>query len=162
MRIPRMCALAGTAAVAVGVAAAPAAGAFPSTDSLGPPPADCSVDAAQVAQDTPAPENMPEFPGWTVTDRSDPCGNLGYIVLDTRGGTVSSPSTVLLYHRGVPVATQPEAGLPAEVTGHSDFHVVVEQWTAPPPGGANADAPSHSTVFVWNPFTSDVAPIRLP
>lgn len=162
MRTPGKLALTGAAGLALSVAAAPAAGAAPSTDSLGPPPAGCSVDAEQVAQDTPAPENMPDFPGWTVTDQSDPCGNLGYIVLDTEGGTVSSPSTVLLYHRGAPVVTQPEAGPPAEVTGGSDFHVVVEQWTAPPPGGANADAPSHSTVFVWNPFTSDVAPLRLP
>ncbi len=162
MHAPRRLALAGAAALTLGVVAAPAAGAFPATDSLGPPPADCSVDVEQVAQDTPPPEGVPTFEGWVVTDQVDPCGNLGYVVLDTKGGTGSSPSAVLLYHRGAQVATQPESGLPAEVTGYSDFHVVVEQWTAPPVGTPNAESPSHSTVFVWNPFAGDVAPIPLP
>ncbi|WP_182346751.1 hypothetical protein [Tomitella gaofuii] len=162
MRIPGKLALTGAAVLTLGVAAAPAATALPSTDSLGPPPAGCAVDADRVAQDTPPPEGMPTFEGWVVTDLAAPCGNLGYIVLDTKGGTGSSPSAVLLYHRGTPTATQPEPGLPAEVTGSSGFHVVLQQWTAPPPGVPNADAPSRSTLFVWNPFAGDVAPIPLP
>lgn len=158
-RTARRTAAAAALAIGAATALAPAAGAWPSTDSLGPPPAGCAVNAQQVADDTPPPPGMNgHFTGWTVTEVSDPCGNLGYILLDTAHGTGSSLSEVLLYHRGAPLPTQPVADLPATVTGHSDFHVVVRQWTAPPPGVPNAEAPHTDTVFVWNPFTGDVTP----
>lgn len=162
MTYARKLTLAAAAAVGLSAALAPAANAAPSTDSLGPPPADCEVDTAALAEETPAPEGMDDFPGWTVGDTSDPCGNLGYVVLDTEGGTGSSPNTIVLFHRGETVPTQPEGTEPAEVTGHSDFHVVVETHGEPADGVSNAEAPTTSTAYVWNPLESDVVPVDVP
>ena len=71
-------------AVAAGLLAAmaPAANAV-NTDSLGGPPADCEVDVAKVAEETPGPF---DDEGWTVGEHSNLCGNLGFLVLETEGG----------------------------------------------------------------------------
>lgn len=150
-------AAAAAAALALGPAAV-AAGAAPSSDSLGPPPPGCEVDLDALAAETPP----PDFPGWQVTDSSDLCGNLGFAVLDTAGGTGSSPTAVVLMHRGEPVPTQPGGEQPAQVLDASDFHVIVETRGAPDPDDANAEAPTTATMYLWNPFDSDVVPIRLP
>lgn len=146
------------AAVAVGLmaAVAPAANAV-NTDSLGGPPADCEVDVAAVAEETPGPF---EEVGWTVGEHANLCGNLGYLFLETEGGTVSSPTRVLLYHHGEQVATQPGDTPRVLLGGASDFHVAlrIQQDPGPEP---NAEAEYLTTVYVWNPFAGngDATPI---
>lgn len=141
------------AALAVGLAVAvtPAANAV-NTDSLGGPPADCEVDVARVAEETPGPfENV----GWVVGQHANLCGNLGYLFLETEGGTVSSPTKVLLYHHGEQVATQPGDTPRVLLGGTSDFHVALRIQQPPAGGEANADAGYLTTVYVWNPFAGD-------
>lgn len=140
-------------AVAAGLLAAmaPAANAI-NTDSLGGPPADCNVDVEAVATATPGPF---EDVGWTVGEHSNLCGNLGYLVLETEGGTVTSPTKVLLYHHGKQVATQPADDTRVLVGGHSDFHVALRFQQPPADDEANADAGYLTTVYVWNPFAGD-------
>lgn len=141
------------AAFAVGLmaAAAPAANAV-NTDSLGGLPADCEVDVANVAEETPGPF---DDEGWTVGEHSNLCGNLGFLVLETEGGTVTSPTKVLLYHHGKQVATQPADEGRVLVGGHSDFHVALRFQQPPADDEANADAGYLTTVYVWNPFAGD-------
>lgn len=145
-----------TAAAALGlsVGLAPAAHAAPSTDSLGPAPAGCAVDTEKLAKEAPKPSA--EHPGWTVAEHVNECGNLGYVLLETTGGTVSSPSSVILLHRGKPVATQPAHDVRIKVGSHSDFHVELGFQQRPAEGQANADARYQNTAYVWNPLTSDV------
>lgn len=138
-------------------AGVPAANAV-NTDSLMGPPAGCGVDVHKVAEQTPGP-----FPGvdWAVGHSANLCGNLGFIFLETQGGTVSSPTKVLLYHRGEPVTTQP-GNTPRVLLGkHSDFHVELRIQQEPPAGEPNANATYLSTVYVWNPFAGagDATPI---
>ena len=146
-------------ALAVGLTAAtaPAANAV-NTDSLGGPPAGCEVDVEQVAAETPGPF---EGVGWTVGEHGNLCGNLGYLFLETEGGTGSSPTKVLLYHHGEQVATQPGDTPRVLLGGHSDFHVALRIQQPPAEDEANADADYLTTVYVWNPFAGDgdVTPI---
>lgn len=132
-------------------ATAPAASAV-NTDSLTGPPADCDVDVEQVADQTPGP--FPDV-GWTVGETGNLCGNLGYVFLETEGGTASSPTEVLLYHHGEQVATQPGDTPRVLLGAHSDFHVELRIQQEPEDGQANADAEYLSTVYVWNPFAGD-------
>lgn len=147
------------AACAAGLLAtiAPTAGAV-NTDSLGGPPADCSVDVAAVAAETPGPF---EGVGWTVGEHENLCGNLGFLFLETERGTVSSPTKVVLYHRGEQVATQPGDTPRVLLGGHSDFHVALRIQQQPAEDEANADATYLTTVYVWNPFAGggDATPI---
>ena len=151
---------AAVAAAGVAVAMAPAAVAL-NTDSLTPPPPDCSVDVQRIASETPGP-----FPGvgWDVGAHANLCGDLGFLFLETAGGTVSSPTRVVLFHRGERVATQP-GNTPRVLLGqHSNFHVELRIQQEPAPGQPNAAATYNSTVYVWNPFagTGDATPIPLP
>ncbi|KAA0918506.1 hypothetical protein [Dietzia sp. ANT_WB102] len=138
-------------------AGAPAATAV-NTDSLMGPPAGCGVDVQRVAEQTPGP-----FPGvgWTVGKSANLCGNLGFLFLETRGGTGSSPTKVLLYHHGAQVATQPGSTPRVLLGQHSDFHVELRIQQEPPAGEPNANATYLSTVYVWNPFAGegDATPI---
>ena len=144
--------LTATACVAGLIAAvAPAANAI-NTDSLGGPPAGCEVDVEQVAEETPGPF---DGVGWTVGEHGNLCGNLGYLFLETEGGTVSSPTKVLLYHHGEQVATQPGDTPRVLLGGHSDFHVALRIQQPPAEGEANADAGYLTTVYVWNPLAGD-------
>lgn len=147
------------AALAAGLlaAAAPAASAV-NTDSLMPPPADCAVDTQKIADETPGPF---EGVGWTVGESGNLCGNLGYLFLETEGGTATSPTKVVLFHRGAPVATQPAADRRVLLGGHSDFHVALRIQQPPAEGEPNAAATYLSTVYVWNPFAGngDATPI---
>lgn len=129
-------------------AVAPAASAV-NTDSLAPPPGDCSVDVQRIASETPGP-----FPGvgWTVGQSGNLCGELGYLFLETAGGTVSSPTNVVLFHRGQRVATQPGTTPRVLLGQHSDFHVELRIALEPVPGQPNAGADYQSTVYVWNPL----------
>ena len=138
-------------------AVAPAASAI-NTDSLGGPPADCAVDVAKVADETPGPF---DDVGWTVGEHGNLCGNLGYLFLETEGGTVTSPTKVLLYHRGEQVATQPAGEVRTLLGGHSDFHVALRIQQPPAEGEPNAAATYLTTVYVWNPFAGngDASPI---
>lgn len=132
-------------------AVAPAATAI-NTDSLGGPPAGCEVDVEQVAEETPGPF---DGVGWTVGEHGNLCGNLGYLFLETEGGTVSSPTKVLLYHHGEQVATQPGDTPRVLLGGHSDFHVALRIQQPPAEGEANAEAGYLTTVYVWNPLAGD-------
>ena len=132
-------------------AVAPAANAI-NTDSLGGPPAGCEVDVEQVAEETPGPF---DGVGWTVGEHGNLCGNLGYLFLETEGGTVSSPTKVLLYHHCEQVATQPCDTPRVLLGGHSDFHVALRIQQPPAEGEANADAGYLTTVYVWNPLAGD-------
>lgn len=147
------------AALAAGLMAAmaPAANAV-NTDSLMGPPADCEVDVQQVADSTPGPF---EDVGWRVGEHANLCGNLGYLFLETDGGTGSSPTKVLLYHHGERVATQPGDTPRVLLGGHSDFHVALRIQQPPADDEANADADFLTTVYVWNPFAGngDAMPI---
>lgn len=147
------------AALAAGLlaAGAPAANAV-NTDSLMPPPPNCVVDVQRVATETPGP-----FPGvgWTVGQNDNLCGELGYLFLETAGGTVSSPTKVVLFHRGQQVATQP-GDTPRVLLGqHSNFHVELRIQQEPAAGQPSAAAEYLSTVYVWNPFAGagDAMPI---
>ena len=138
-------------------AAAPVAGAV-NTDSLGGPPAGCEVDVNRVAEETPGPF---EGVGWTVGQHANLCGNLGYLFLETEGGTVSSPTKVLLFHHGEQVATQPGDTPRVLLGGTSDFHVALRIQQDPGPGRPNAETEYLTTVYVWNPFAGegDATPI---
>ncbi|GLB64809.1 hypothetical protein NCCP2495_26890 [Dietzia sp. NCCP-2495] len=132
-------------------AVAPTANAI-NTDSLGGPPAGCEVDVEQVAEETPGP-----FPdtGWTVGEHGNLCGNLGYLFLETEGGTLTSPTKVLLYHHGEQLATQPGDTPRVLLGGHSDFHVALRIQQPPAEDEPNAEATYATTVYVWNPFAGD-------
>ncbi|MCT1711813.1 hypothetical protein M3B38_07440 [Dietzia cinnamea] len=73
---------AAVAAAGVVVAVAPTAAAV-NTDSLMPPPPNCSVDVQRIASETPGP-----FPGvgWDVGAHGNLCGELGFLFLETAGG----------------------------------------------------------------------------
>ena len=139
-----------SAAVAAGLlaSAVPAASAV-NTDSLAPPLGRCDVDVQRVAAETPGP-----FPGvgWTVGQQGNLCGELGYLFLETAGGTVSSPTTVVLFHRGEKTATQPGATPRVLLGQRGDFHVELRVQQEPVPGQPNAAAHYDSTMYVWNPF----------
>lgn len=147
------------AALAAGLFAAgvPAAGAV-NTDSLMPAPPNCSVDVERIADQTPGP-----FPGvgWVVGQQGNLCGELGYLFLETDGGTTSSPTRVVLFHRGEQVVTQPGQTPRVLLGQHSDFHVELRIQQEPAAGQPNADATYLSTVYVWNPFAGagDATPI---
>ena len=151
----------GVAVAAIGLAGvgAPAASAV-NTDSLSPPPP-CSVDVQRIAAETSGP-----FPGvgWSVGQQGNLCGELGFLFLETAGGTGSSPTRVVLFHRGSPVHTQP-GNTPRVLLGsHGDFHVELRIQQPPPNDLPNAFAPYESTVFVWNPFAGagDATRIDMP
>ncbi len=144
------------AALGLAVATAPGAAALPSTDSLMPPSAGCSVDVDRLADQTPAPAN---HPGWSAEQTANVCGNLGYVFLETKGGTGSSPTKVVLFHRGEPVATQPAANARVLLGGTSDFHVALRVQQPPAAGEPNAAAGYLTTVYAWNPFIADASPI---
>lgn len=141
------------AALAAGLmgAVAPAASAV-DTSSLTGPPAGCEVDTQRVAEETPGPF---EGVGWTVGETGNLCGNLGYLFLETEGGTASSPTKVLLYHHGEQVATQPADDVRVLLGGHSDFHVALRFQEPLPEDAAHADATFATTVYAWNPFAGD-------
>ena len=139
-------------------AGAPAASAI-DTSSLTPPPADCAVDAEKVADETPHPI---EGVDWVVGEKGDLCGNLGYLFLETEGGTGSSPTQVVLFHRGEKTATQPEGDRRVLLGGHSDFHVELRIQQPPAEDQANAEATYATTFFVWNPFAGDATAVALP
>lgn len=147
------------AALAAGLlaAGAPVASAV-NTDSLMPPPRDCAVDVQRVATETPGP-----FPGvgWSVGQNGNLCGELGYLFLETAGGTVSSPTKVVLFHRGLQVATQPGSTPRVLLGQHSDLHVELRIQQEPAAGQPNAAAEYLSTVYVWNPFAGagDATPV---
>lgn len=147
------------AAIAAGLlaAGAPAATAL-NTDSLMPKPADCAVDTQRIADETPGP-----FEGvkWTVGENGNLCGELGYLFLETERGTASSPTKVMLFHRGQPVATQPGDGVRVLLGGHSDFHVSLKVQQPLPEDQPSAAATYLTTVYVWNPFAGagDATPI---
>lgn len=158
VRTPNVRALTATALTAGLLASwAPAASAV-NTDSLMPPPAGCSVDVQRIAAQTPGP-----FPGvgWTVGQSGNLCGELGYLFLETAGGTVSSPTRVVLFHRGEQVATQPGTTPRVLLGQHSDFHVELRVQQEPVAGQPNAEAVYASTIYVWNPFAGagDATPI---
>ncbi|AWH97565.1 LppP/LprE family lipoprotein [Dietzia psychralcaliphila] len=139
------------------VAVSPVASAV-NTDSLMSPPAGCAVDVQRIAAQTPGP-----FPGvgWTVGQSGNLCGELGYLFLETAGGTGSSPTRMVLFHRGVEVATQPGATPRVLLGQHSNFHVELRIQQEPAAGQPNAAAGYASTIYVWNPFAGagDATPI---
>lgn len=147
------------AALASGLlaAGAPAAMAV-NTDSVMPPPADCDVDTQRFADETPGP-----FPGvgWTVGANGNLCGELGYLFLETDGGTGSSPTKVLLFHRGHPVPTQPADDVRVLLGGHSNNHVSLKFQQPLPEDTPIADTSYLTTVYVWNPFAGpgDATPV---
>lgn len=147
------------AALAVGLlgAVAPAASAV-DTSSVTGPPADCAVDTQRVADETPGP--FPDV-GWTVGATGNLCGNLGYLFLETEGGTGSSPTKVLLYHHGQQVATQPRDDVRVLLGGTGDAHVSLK-FQQPLPEDQPAAAISYATtVYVWNPVAGagDATPV---
>lgn len=141
------------AALAAGLlgAVSPAASAV-NTDSLTGPPVDCAVDTQKVADETPGP--FPDV-GWTVGENGNLCGNLGYLFLETEGGTGSSPTKVLLYHHGQQVATQPADDARVLLGGTSDFHVSLKFQQPLPEDQPAAAATYATTVYVWNPFAGE-------
>lgn len=146
-------------ALAAGVMAAmaPVANGV-STDSLGGPPLDCSVDTQRIANETPGPfEGVP----WTVGAHGNLCGELGYLFLETERGTASSPTKVLLFHRGQPVVTQPRDDVRVLLGGQSPFHVSLKFQQPLPEDTPSAGATYLTTVYVWNPFAGngDATPV---
>lgn len=139
-------------------AGAPAASAI-DTSSLAPPPADCAIDAEAIAAETPHPIESAE---WSVGEQGNVCGNLGYLFLETKGGTASSPTQVVLFHRGEQTATQPAGDSRVLLGGESDFHVELRVQQEPEEGDANAEATYASTVYVWNPVAADATAVPLP
>jgi hypothetical protein len=135
------------------------------SDATGPPPATtvparseptCGVDpGAEAITDAigAVPPAFDGFPGWAYGGASnfDPCAALSYALLDTEGGTGSSPVQVMLFHDGTYVGTATECALPfTTVTGTSTDSVTIEyRW--PRPGDSNA-APSGlaSVAFRWS------------
>lgn len=148
------------AGAGVAVTVAPTAAAV-NTDSLMPPPANCSVDVQRIASETPGPFLGV---GWVVGAHANLCGDLGFLFLETEGGTVSSPTRVILFHRGERVATQPGETPRVLLGQHSNFHVELRVQQEPAPGQPNAAASYNSTVYVWNPFAGigDATPVPLP
>src|SRR5699024_4728360 len=106
----------------------------------------------RVAEETPGPF---EGVGWTVGETGNLCGNLGYLFLETEGGTASSPTKVLLYHHGEQVATQPADDVRVLLGGHSDFHVALRFQEPLPEAAAQAGATCASSVYARNPFAGD-------
>lgn len=147
------------AALAAGLlaAGAPAATAL-NTDSLMPLPGDCEVDTQKIADETPGPF---EDVGWTVGANDNLCGELGYLFLETEGGTGSSPTKVLLFHRGETVATQPRDDVRVLLGGTSDFHVSLKFAQPLPEDQPNVNRDYATTVYVWNPFAGegDASPV---
>ena len=139
-------------------AGAPAASAI-DTSSLAPPPADCAIDAEAIADETPHPIEGVE---WAVGEQGNVCGNLGYLFLETEGGTAGSPTQVVLFHRGEQTATQPAGDSRVLLGGESDFHVELRVQQEPEEGDANAEATYASTFYVWNPFAADATAVPLP
>lgn len=151
------------------IALAPAAGAQSVEDPFGDitgslgGPVPCDIDPAQVAADTPGPfPDRPEV-GWTVGEHNDLGSNVGYLFLETEGGTGSSPTKVLLYHHCELTGTQTSDKSARRVLGSSSqFHVSVGEWHAPPEGEPNAAATFDYTVYVWNPVANDMTGIDVP
>lgn len=132
------------------------------TGSLGGP-VPCDIDPGQVAADTPGPfPNRPEV-GWTAGAHNDLGSNVGYLFLETEGGTGSSPTKVLLYHHCTLTGTQTSDRSARRILGSSSpFHVAVGEWHAPPEGQPNAAATFDYTVYVWNPIANDMTGVALP
>ena len=150
------------------IAFAPAAGAQSVEDPFGDitgslgGPVPCDIDPEQVAADTPGP--IPDLPdvGWTVGAHNDLGSNVGYLFLETEGGTGSSPTKVLLYHHCELTGTQPAGDARKVLGSESPFHVSVGEWHAPPEGEPNAAATFDYTVYVWNPVANDMTGIDVP
>lgn len=148
------------AALAAGLAA-PTAHAQPNTDSLAPP-VQCDIDVDALAADHPVPEEWQDWhPGWVAGPSGNLGGDLGYLILDTAGGTGSSPSDVILFHRCEPTATQPAGHTRAVAGAATNFSVSIGRQRAEE-SAANAELPVDYTMWVWNPLTGDAQGIPLP
>lgn len=158
--IGRITTVAVGAALTIG-AAAPAAQAQPNTDSLAPP-AQCDIDLDAIAAEHPVPEDWQSWhQGWIAGPSSNLGGDLGYLILDTKGGTGSSPSEVVLFHRCEPTRTQP-TGQTRAIAGSSTNFSAAIGWQRSEEGNATADAPFDYTLWVWNPLAGDAQAIPLP
>ena len=151
------------------IAFAPAAGAQSVEDPFGDitgslgGPVPCDIDPAQVAADTPGP--FPDNPqvGWTVGEHNDLGSNVGYLFLETEGGTGSSPTKVLLYHHCTLTGTQTGDHNVRRVLGSSSpFHVSVGEMQPLPEDQPAAAATFNYTVYVWNPAANDITGIDVP
>ncbi|HJE92226.1 MAG TPA: hypothetical protein K8V11_14595 [Dietzia timorensis] len=151
------------------IAFAPAAGAQSVEDPFGDitgslgGPVPCDIDPAQVAADTPGP--LPDDPDakWTVGEHNDLGSNVGYLFLETEGGTGSSPTKVLLYHHCELTGTQTGDNNVRRVLGSSSqFHVSVGTMREPAEDESNAETGFDYTVYVWNPVANGMTGIDVP
>lgn len=135
----------------------------PAEDDAPAPGAECGLDAEAIADETPAPADFEgEFPGWTVENVANPCGNLGAVELSTEGGTGSSPTKVVLVNAGTPTKTQPEGDATTLGQQFFDYAAIVNTAQAPAGDDANAEAPQSQSIYVWNPLAGDVISAPIP
>lgn len=135
----------------------------PAEDDAPNPGAECGLDAEAIADETPAPADFEgDFPGWTVENVANPCGNLGAVELTAEGGTGSSPTKVVLVNAGTPTKTQPEGDTTTLGQQFFDYAAIVNTAQAPADDDANADAPQSQSIYVWNPLAGDVISAPIP
>lgn len=112
------------------------------------PAAAPTADAAQMCapNHNPIYENMhrvpPAVPGaeWTFDGRTtnvDFCKDLSYAELTTKGGTVSSPKQLMLFHKGEYLGVGTEVSMPYQRITHSDGTSVTVQYGVR--GSSNAE-----------------------
>ena len=117
----------------------------------------CGVDpqAPAIAENLAAVPPAQQLSGasWTYLGDSnyDPCADLSYALVETEGGTGSSPQQLMLFHRGAYIGTATECAFGfTSVTDATGNSVTVEyRW--PLPGDTNAAPSGSATVtFTWN------------